>query len=160
MNWAHIHLMLNHVPVLGTVFGLVLLVWGLLRRSDVLQRAALATFVVVALTAIVVYLTGEPAEGVVERLVGTAEPAIEAHEGAAVVSLIGVELLGVIALGGLVLARRSWHAALTLGALVGSMVTAGLMARTANLGGQIRHTEVGGDAVQQDAGHGHRGEGR
>jgi uncharacterized membrane protein len=151
--------MLNHVPVLGTVFGFALLVWALLRRNDMLQRVALATFVVVALAAIVVYLTGEPAEDVVERLVGTAEPAIEAHERAAVVSLIGVELLGVIALTGL-LARRSSHATLIFGALVVSMVTAGLMARTANLGGQIRHAEVRGDAVQQDDDHGHRGEGR
>lgn len=160
MNWAHIHLILNHIPVLGTMFGLALLVWGLLRRNDMLQRAALATFVVVALAAIVVYLTGEPAEGVVERLVGTAEPTIEAHERAAVVSLIGVELLGVIALTGLLLARRSWHATLIFGALVVSLVTAGLLARTANLGGQIRHAEVRGDAVPQDDEHGHRGEGR
>jgi len=25
MNWAHVHLLLNHVPVLGTIFGVVLL---------------------------------------------------------------------------------------------------------------------------------------
>jgi len=160
MNWPHIHLMLNHIPVLGTVFGLALLGWGTLRRNDSLQRAGLATFVVVALAAIAVYLTGEPSEDVVERLVGTAEPAIELHEGAALASLVGVELLGVIALAGLVLARASWHVTLTRAALLVSIVTAGLLARAANLGGQIRHAEVRGDAVPLEDDHGRRGEGR
>ena len=26
MNWAHVHLVINHIPVLGTVFGTLLLV--------------------------------------------------------------------------------------------------------------------------------------
>lgn len=161
MNWAHIHLMVNHVPVLGTVFGLALLAWGMVRRTDRLQRAALAAFVVVALAAIPVYLTGEPAEDMVEHLVGTAEPAIEVHENAALVSLVGVELLGVIALAGLLLSRTTWApVALARAALVMSIVTAGLMVRTANLGGQIRHAEVRADAAPQVDDHDERDRGR
>jgi len=37
MNWAHIHLLLNHVPGLGTIFGLALLGYGVLQGSDALQ---------------------------------------------------------------------------------------------------------------------------
>lgn len=161
MNWAHIHLMLNHIPVLGTGFGLALLAWGMVRRNDGLQRAALAAFVVVALAAIPVYLTGEPAEDMVEHLAGTAEPAIEVHENAALVSLIGVELLGAIALAGLFLSRATWApVALTRAALVVSILTAGLMARTANLGGEIRHAEVRAGAAQQVDAHDERERGR
>jgi uncharacterized membrane protein len=160
MNWAHVHLILNHIPVLGTVFGLTLLGWAILRRNDAVQRVALATFVAVALLALPVYLTGQPAEDVVEHAAGVSESVIEAHEEAAVVALIGVELLGLIAAGGLYLSRRGRapFAAAPRTALLLSIVVAGLMAWTANLGGQIRHVETRAGAQvptgDEDAGEG------
>lgn len=149
MNLPHIHLMLNHVPVLGTLFGLALLAWGIVRRNDSLQRAALLTFTVVALIAIPVYLTGEPAEEVVEHLAGTVDGAIEPHEDAALISFIAMELLGALALGALVLSRTRFNPALVVrAALAVALITGGLMAWTANLGGRIRHAEVGAAAGQ------------
>ena len=143
MNLPHIHLMLNHVPVLGTLFGLALLAWGSWRQNASLQRAALVTFVLAALIAIPVFLTGEPAEDAVERLAGVSDNVIEAHEEAAVVSLIAVELLGVLGLAALLLARTRYSPRLVVrGALAVAIVTAGLMAWTANLGGRIRHSEL------------------
>src|SRR5512145_2100282 len=111
MNWAHLHLILNHVPVLGTLFGLLLLAWGILRRNDSLQRAALLTFTLVALVAIPAYLTGKPAEEAVEHLIGTAESAIEPHEDAALVSFLAMEVLGALALGALLLTRTRFNTA-------------------------------------------------
>ena len=158
MNWAHIHLMLNHVPVLGTVFGLALLIWGVVRHDVRLQRAALVTFVLAALAAIPVYLTGEPSEDAVERLAGTANAAIETHEEAALTALIGIELLGAIAALGLFVSRAGRAVtALTRGALLVALATAGLMAWTANLGGRIRHEELRGGAAQQSSDHEERG---
>jgi uncharacterized membrane protein len=149
MNWAHLHLMLNHLPVLGTVFGLALLAWALLRRNETMQRAALGTFILAALTAIPVYLTGEPSEEMVEHLAGTAEQAIEAHEEAAVVALIAVEALGAMALAALLLFRKRVMPRPMVGAaLVFALVTAGWMAQTANLGGRIRHAELRATATQ------------
>ena len=143
MNLPHLHLMLNHVPVLGTLFGLVLLAWGLWRQNLSLQRAALVTFVAAALIAIPVFFTGEPAEDAVERLAGVADNAIDAHEDAALVSLIAIELLGALGLAGLLLARSRYSPRMVIrGALAVAIVTAGLMAWTANLGGRIRHTEL------------------
>jgi uncharacterized membrane protein len=144
MNWPHIHLLLNHVPVLGTIFGLALLSYGVLHRSEALKRAALGVFVAVALLALPVYLTGEPAEEVVESAAGVSKAAIDAHEAFALISLMGVEVLGLIALAGLVLARRGRPVAaeVTGAALVVSLAVAALMAKTANLGGQIHHEEI------------------
>jgi uncharacterized membrane protein len=142
MNWPHIHLLLNHVPVLGTVFGGALLAYGVLRRNETLQRAALWTFVFTALAAIPVYLTGEPAEEAVEHLAGTADRAIEAHEEAALLAFIGSGVLGAIALVGL------WKKVLIRTALPVMLVIVGLMAWTANLGGRIRHTVLRQGAVQ------------
>lgn len=51
MNWsgAHFHLVLNHLPILGTFFGLILLIAAMLLRSDLLKRTALVAFFIVAL---------------------------------------------------------------------------------------------------------------
>lgn len=160
MNWAHVHLILNHVPVLGTLFGLLLLAWGMVRRNESLQRAALATFFVAALVAIPVFLTGEPSEEAVEHLAGTAEQAIETHEDAALLSLISVELLGVIAVLSVIRRRAGLSRFVARAALVVAVVTAGLMARTANLGGKIRHAELReGSATQQHESQEHAGDG-
>ena len=149
MNWAHVHLMLNHLPVLGTIFGLLLLAWAVVRRDERLQRAGLATFVLTALAAIPVFLTGEPSEKIVEDLAGTAEAAIEAHEEAAVIALIAIEALGAMALAALFLFRkRGVPRPLAGAALVFALATAGWMAQTANLGGRIRHAELGATATQ------------
>ena len=154
MNWAHLHLMLNHLPVLGTLFGLVLLAWALSRRNETLQRAALATFVLTALTAIPVFLTGEPSEEIIEHMTGTAQQAIESHEEAAVIALIAIEALGAMALAVLLLFRRRiLPRPLLGGALVFAIATAGWMAQTANLGGRIRHAELGANGTQQQDQH-------
>lgn len=149
MNWAHVHLMLNHVPVLGTIFGLLLLGWALLRRNEALQRVALGTFVLSALAAVLVFLTGEPAEELVHDLAGTAKQSIEAHEEAALVALIAVEALGALGLATLLLFRKRGIPRPLIGAaLVFALVTTGWMAQTANLGGRIRHAELRSTATQ------------
>ncbi len=144
MNAAHLHLMINHIPVLGTVFGLLLLAFALGRKSEDLKKAALATFVTVALVAVVTYLTGEPAQEKVKQVPGITEAFFEKHEDVAGAAMAGSVAVGVVALVGLVWfhgARpmKPWFGALLL---TGALVVSGLMAYTAYLGGQIRHTEM------------------
>lgn len=52
------------------------------------------------------YLSGEPAEEVVEPVAGAIEPWVEPHEDAALVALVLAEAPGVLALGALWFARR------------------------------------------------------
>jgi hypothetical protein len=144
MTWVHLHLLLNHVPVLGTVFAVLLLTFALLRRSSELTRASFGAFVILGLMAGVVYLTGEPAEERVEHLPGVSERLIEAHEEAAFVAML---LLVAFAIGALsVLLRyrggRAIPRSVVVGALLLSLLPTGAMAWTANLGGQIRHGEI------------------
>jgi uncharacterized membrane protein len=144
MNGAHLHLLINHIPVLGTFFGLALLAFAAWKRSDELRKAALGTFVIAALAAVATYLTGEPAEDVVKGLPGVARSLIGRHDDAAGFALGGAIALGVLALGGVIWFRegkpiKNWFGTL---ALVVALLVTGLMAWTANLGGQIRHTEI------------------
>jgi uncharacterized membrane protein len=136
--------MLNHVPVLGVVFGLLLLVAALLRHSQELFRTSLVAFAVCAAMAVPVYLTGEPAEHLVEHLQGVSDSVIEAHEEAAEAAFIAVLALGVIAIGLLVIFRalRPIPPFVSAGSLIVALITCGLLLYTANLGGKIRHSEI------------------
>jgi hypothetical protein len=150
MNGPHWHLILNHIPVLGTAFGLGLLLFALWRKSDELKKAAFGALVIIALLAVPAYLTGEPAEGGVKGLPGVVKSDIEHHEEAATIAFVGVLVLGLGALLGLIVSRRGrtvpvWFSSLIVAA---ALIVSGLMAWTANLGGQVRHTEIrGGPSV-------------
>ncbi len=158
MNGAHLHLLVNHLPVLGVLFGAALLVAGLWRRSATLIRAGLVTFVAAGIGAGLAYLTGEPAEEVVERAAGVSEAALELHEETAVYALAGGVGLGLLSLAGLVLTRRAAQpmSRLGWGMLLLALAVGGITAWTANTGGRIRHPEVGGAltaaADREDAG--------
>lgn len=144
MDAAHFHLMLNHVPIVGTVFGTLLLGAALLRKSQELLKASLVMFVVCAAVAVPVYLTGEPAEHLVEHLPGVTEPVIEAHEEAAESAFVAILVLGIAALAALVVFRGPKDIPRWCGfaSLAVALAACGLMLRTANLGGKIRHTEI------------------
>jgi uncharacterized membrane protein len=139
MTWAHLHLALNHVPVIGILLVIVLLAAAVLRGSRDLLRASYGLIILVAVIGLAVYLTGEPAEKLVEHLPGYPEGIVERHEEAALLATIGMSILGVLAALGLAPRARPWYpkAMLLLGLLV-----AALMGWTANLGGQIRHPEI------------------
>ena len=142
-NWAHVHLLVNHIPVLGTVFGLALLLIVMKGNREDGKKAALGTFVVVALVAILTYLTGEPAEEVVEHLPGISEDIIETHEEFAIVSLVAVEVLGLVSLVGLLLSRKSARIPPRFVTICFFLSLAALatLAWTCHLGGQIHHPE-------------------
>jgi uncharacterized membrane protein len=149
MDAVHLHLMLNHVPVIGLGFVFLTLLVAWMRRDDVLFRLALGFGIVVALGALGARLTGSGAEEAVEKLPGVTETVIERHEDAANLATIVVGVLGIASLGGLWLWRRTpvprWF---QLGLLALAVIGGGLMAYTANLGGQVRHTEIRAGAAQ------------
>ncbi len=144
MNWAHLHLVLNHIPIMGVIFGLFTLGVAWIKSSKELEILSLGFFVLAAIVTIPVYFTGEPAEEVVEHLIGVAESVIEQHEEAAEVSFLITGILGSVALAGLVFFRNAQHIPhwFTTSILVLALVVGGSMAWTANLGGQIRHSEI------------------
>ena len=146
MSAAHLHLLLNHIPLLGLIFGAALLAYGLWRSHEEVQKASLGLLAVAGLSAIAVYLTGEPAEEIIEGLAGVSHDAIEAHEEVGIYALIGGLVTGLSALGalGYALLRKHlvrWTVILTL---VLAVISSGLIGYTANLGGKISHPELRG----------------
>src|SRR5688572_23069651 len=98
MSFVHLHLLLNHVPVIGIVFVLGVLLAALWRRNSDVAKAGLSALVAVALDTVAVFFTGEPAEEAVENLAGVSDAVIHAHEDAALYSFIATGAAGAIAL--------------------------------------------------------------
>lgn len=143
MNPVQIHLMMNHVPVVAPFVAGVLILVGLLVKSQPVLRVGLGTLLLAGLVAIPVYLTGEPVEEVAEKLPGVAKQQIETHEDSAKATLVLLGALGAASLVALVAyRRRAVPAGVGAAALLLCVVAAGQVAWTAHQGGMIRHTEL------------------
>lgn len=138
MNLPHLHLLLNHVPTVGLGIALGLLVASLVKKSEDLKQASFVAFFLLGLLAIPAYLTGGAAQLVLQDRPGVSQQVIAAHQDAALLALIVMEITGFLAW--IALWRvRPWH---QTGLLVLAVVTFGLMASAANIGGHIRHPEI------------------
>jgi uncharacterized membrane protein len=146
MNFAHLHLLLNHFPIIGTIVGLGLLLLSLLGKNEDLRRASLMIFPAMALIAIVTFFSGVGAQGAIRKAPGVSEALIERHQGAAMLALVFMEATGAFSLVALWAAQGTprparWNWRLSA-VLLFSMLTAGLMARVGTTGGDIRHPEI------------------
>lgn len=152
MSFTHLHLLLNHFPVIGAVLGIALLGFAILRSNDVLGKTSLWLFAMLGAVSVAVYFTGEPAEEAIEKLPGFSESITERHEEFAQLATIAFALFGATALGALAFFRKkSLPRSLMVGALVLSIVAGGMMGYTALLGGQVRHTEIRSGALAASA---------
>ena len=86
----HLHLLLNHVPTVGTVVGVGLLLLALVRRNDHLVHSSLEVLFAVAIMTLPVYLTGVAAEEAIQDLGGVRREAISTHESAALLAFIWI----------------------------------------------------------------------
>lgn len=149
MNTAHIHLLVNHLPVIGSVFGFLILVAGFVLRQPMIKRVALGVFMASAVFALPAYLSGEGAEDVAEQVAGIDKAFIETHEDMALFYIWAMGGLGIIALVAFLADWRKNNAApfLYWVVLVMALVTTGISSRVSNSGGEIRHTEIRKDAT-------------
>jgi len=154
MNQLHLHLLISHLPIFGSVLGLFVLGYGMWVKSAHTKMAAYLLFILSASGAGITYLTGEAAEEGVENIPGVAERIIGQHEDFALYALISLIALGVISLIGLFIdySKSSLSKSLSFVVLFFSLVSFGLVAQTGYLGGQIRHTEIGTAAAQGSGG--------
>src|SRR5687768_15790112 len=123
MNWPHVHLLVNHVPILGGFFALLVLAWGWLRREPAVVRLALGLFVLLSAASIAVHSTGERAVDTALHLPDVTRALIDRHESAAGKATTVYFVAGLLALGGLIAFRKratlpTWFLAVML--LVGA----------------------------------------
>jgi len=103
MNDAHYHLVINHFPIIGTIFGVGILIAGLVLKRTALQQAAFVLFIISALTGFLAMYTGEGAEELVENLPGVGHNIIHEHEELAEKLAVVLYTLGALSLATLFL---------------------------------------------------------
>ena len=143
MNFAHLHLILNHIPVIGIPIALAFLIFGIFSQSSPTQKFSLFMLFLLGPVALPVYLTGEPAEKLIEHLPGFVESFVDSHEDAALVSLILSIVTSIAAFVALWFQKDEKKRRIFNFGVVGiACITIISLLYTANLGGQIRHTEI------------------
>lgn len=144
MTLAHVHLLVNHFPILGSLFVTALFISALVFRSTLMQKVSLWFLVVIALLTAIAYATGDKAEAAVQGLPGISEQMIHLHANVARIGLGLMFITGVIALGGAVFYRKRPKLPLTLliSVLIVLLLNTVLFAYIGFLGGQIHHQEI------------------
>ena len=148
MNPTHIHLLITHLPIFGTFFGIIVLIEGIWSKSNPTKIAAYSVFIISALGAFIAYLTGEGAEEGIEHLPGIVEQTIKTHEHFALYAFIALIILGLVSVFGILitLMKTTITRNVAIIILIFSFICFGLVARTGYLGGQIRHIELSGNS--------------
>src|SRR5512140_947676 len=144
MNLAHVHLLLNHFPTVGMIVGLGVYLMAIAAKSDDLKRASLVIFFGIALLSIPTFASGTAAELALSTSQEVSTTTIQAHETAALEALAFMELTGALAWLALWQYRRLSRLpqGTVTAVLLSGLVTFGLMARAADIGGEIRHPEI------------------
>ena len=152
----HWHLVLNHLPSIGTLVAVCLLAVARSVGSQDVTRASLLLFVVLSLVAIPTFVTGAAAGWAIQGTPGISEGTIAAHQDAALLALVALLVTGWLAWFTLWRDRRrraldGWGppAVLASGAL--ALV---LMLWTARLGGDINHPEIRAGVSTEGSGQG------
>ena len=152
MNEAHLHLVVNHFPIIGTILGLGILVVGLLLKNNSVKNTAFFLFIVAAIFAAVSMATGEGAEELVEDMPNIGHDIIHEHEEMAEKLAIALYVLGLTSVIGLYLnyKKSAKSVLVTYVAIIIAAVAVFLGQRTGTTGGEIRHTEIRTVAVPAD----------
>jgi uncharacterized membrane protein len=148
LNYAHVHLLLNHLPTIGFGIGICLYIAAYVGKNDSLKKTALVLLFLIAVMAIPTYTSGNAAERALcpehKCPADVNVQTIRAHEDGALFAFILMEITGFFSWLALWQLRTrekigSWNWNLIL---VLSLATFGLMALAANQGGDIRHAEI------------------
>lgn len=144
MNGAHLHLIVNHVSLFALMIGAGALIASMIRKSADLRVLASVLFVIAGVFGWITVETGKEAADVVKALGTGSDSFIHDHALAAMWAERSSILVALLALCMEAAARwkKSWFKALQWILIIFAIHGTTVFARTAYLGGQIRHTEI------------------
>lgn len=148
MNQAHLHLLVNHLPIIFPLVGLFVLITGLVFKSEAVKRTAFGIFIFAAIATMAAMATGEGAEEIAEKIQGVDEKIIKIHEEAAEVFAVLSYLMGAFSILALWanIKERTFAPILSYLLIVFASILMFFAANTGKSGGEIRHTEIRSDA--------------
>lgn len=147
MNDAHYHLVVNHFPIIGTIFGFGILLAGILLKNNTVKNVSYVLFIVSAAFAAISMGTGEGAEEAVEKMPSIGKHIIHEHEEIAEKLAFILYILGVVSLLGLYtnIKNHSKAKLISFLALIIAIIGVFIAKEVGTSGGEIRHTEIRND---------------
>ncbi|MBZ0263636.1 hypothetical protein K8I28_03125 [bacterium] len=147
MNAAQFHLLVNHIPIIGSYLAIPLLVLSyFFKKEKGILIGALLVVLITGLGSVVSSVSGENAEEIAEKIPAIQHDKIHVHEESAEVANVLAIVSGGISLLALVMLvlKKSDKIVKMLKHLVllGIIITAALMVKTGHTGGLIRHPEI------------------
>ncbi|UBZ06747.1 hypothetical protein LDL76_15485 [Salegentibacter mishustinae] len=148
MNDAHYHLIVNHLPIVGLLIGILVLIAGLVFNKTEVKLTALGILIFSAITSIAAFYTGEGAEDVVENLEGISETLIHTHEEYAETFYSLTLILGGLSIISFFMELKKIRLSKYMLIICLLMaIVGGISATYVGLsGGEIRHSEIRNDA--------------
>ncbi len=144
MNGAHFHILVNHFPIIGVIFGLLILIGGFILKNNTIKNTAYCLFVVSAVFGFLSMYSGEGAEELVEDMPTVGHQIIHEHEELAEKFVLVLYVTGLFSILAFITSLKNSKFAklLSLITLLLSIVTTVLSVNVGLSGGEVRHTEI------------------
>ena len=149
MNGAHFHILVNHFPIIGIIFGLLVLIGGLILKNNSIKNTAYSLFIIAAIFGFISMYSGEGAEEIVEDMPTVGHQIIHEHEELAEKFVLALYATGLFSILAFVTSLKNSKFAKILSfiTLFLSIITTILSVNVGISGGEVRHTEIRENAI-------------
>ncbi len=153
MNDAHLHMVVNHFPIIGLFFGFLILLFGIIKNNATLKSTAYIIFIFCMIMGKISMMTGDKAEHSVEDMVGFSHDYIHEHEEAAELFMKPLYVLGLVSIFGLVsiVKKRNTEKFVSYSVILIAAICLFLSKNVGTSGGEVRHTEIRKNATISNA---------
>jgi uncharacterized membrane protein len=128
LNPAHWHLLVNHIPITGGIIAILVLLYGILRKSEAVIKATYWLFALLAVFAVVATQTGEGAEHFILDAKLANKALIERHVRVSDIAQWAMIVVGLTALAALFIKPLKTIRTMPILILILSIIAAGWMA--------------------------------
>ncbi|WP_374504714.1 hypothetical protein [Flavobacterium sp.] len=144
MNEAHLHMVVNHFPIIGTILALGILIVGLILKNHSVRNTSYVLFIVAAIFGALSMGTGEGAEELVKDMPNVGWEIIHEHEEIAEKLALLLYVLGLLSIIALYLNfKKNTKEKLVSLCIVGiGVLSLFLVQKVGTSGGEIHHTEI------------------
>lgn len=149
MNDAHLHMVVNHFPIIGTIFGLGILITGIVLKNKSVKTVAYVLFIIAALFGAFSMGTGEGAEELVEDMPSVGKQIIHEHEELAETLALLLYIIGAFSILSLYFSIKKivFEKHTSILVVILALVAVFFAKQVGTSGGEIRHTEIRANAT-------------
>lgn len=149
MNDAHLHMVVNHFPIIGTIFGLGILIIGIVLKNKSVKTVAYVLFIIAALFGAFSMGTGEGAEELVEDMPSVGKQIIHEHEELAETLALLLYIIGAFSILSLYFSIKKivFEKHTSILVVILALVAVFFAKQVGTSGGEIRHTEIRANAT-------------